>query len=392
MKQLLSKSLLRLVGILTLILPNFIPKATLSQTSIAGKPELTSTLTASASVTCQKVSLPVSLTPNDSAQYYVRGRMCSQYPLEGRTLQVLVPGGTYNSIYWDFPFQPEEYSYVSAITQAGYATLNLDRIGTGASDHPPPDQVNVASNAQVLHQVIQALHTGKVGNVNFNRVLLVGHSFGSIVSVAEASQYADVDGLILTGFLHNLNPNALNEFSNDFYPAQLDPHFSQENLLPDYLTTRPNTRQLLFYYEPNAEAQVIALDEATKDTQTYDELITAESDVSSDISKQINVPVLVVVGQYDNIVCSGIICDSAANLTEAEAPYYSVSASLMTFVLPQAGHNINLHQNAREWYKVAIQWSNRFVGNTQCRQPVSQHSSLQQFFRSTDHSTLRLGC
>jgi pimeloyl-ACP methyl ester carboxylesterase len=49
---------------------------------------------------------------------------------------VLVHGITYGTYYWDFPYQPETYSAVNALNRHGYATLNIDRIGHGRSDHP----------------------------------------------------------------------------------------------------------------------------------------------------------------------------------------------------------------------------------------------------------------
>ena len=75
-----------------------------------------------ATVSCSEVQLPVALARGEPKQYQVYGQLCGQSPLGDRTVQVLVSGTTYSHIYWDFPYQSENYSYVDALTQAGYAT------------------------------------------------------------------------------------------------------------------------------------------------------------------------------------------------------------------------------------------------------------------------------
>jgi pimeloyl-ACP methyl ester carboxylesterase len=323
-------------------------------------------------VSCSEVQLPVALAPGQPKQYEIYGQLCGQSPLGDRTVQVLVSGTTYSHIYWDWPYQPEQYSYVNALTQAGYATFNFDRIGIGNSSRPPADQVTVASNTYVLDQVVQSLREGQIGGVPQERIMLVGFSsgsFGSVVGVA--SQDNDIAGVILSGFLHNQNLEWLNQFINSFYPAQLDPRFDNQNLPDGYLTTQPGTRSGLFY-EPNADPQVIALDEATKETVTTGEAATNAAAIFADTSKQISVPVFLAVGQYDGSFCTGDICQSADNVAAFEAPFFSPEANLETFVLPGAGHSINLAPNAPEWFEAARQWSDRYVGATTASKTVPE--------------------
>lgn len=350
MKQFLLKSLLTLFGASACIVQPFAVDVAFSAT-------LTSD-------SCSEVQLPVALAPGEPRQYQVYGQLCGQSPQGDRTVQVLVSGTTYSHLYWDFPYQSDRYSYVDALTQAGYATFNFDRIGIGNSSHPPADEVNVASNTYVLDQVVQSLRQGQIGGVAQERIMLVGFSsgaFGSVVGVA--SHDNDIAGVILSGFLHNQNQDWLNQFINSFYPAQLDPRFSNQNLPDGYLTTQPGTRSSLFY-EPNADPQVIALDEATKETVTTGEAATNAAAIFADTSRQIRVPVFLAVGQYDGSFCTGNICESAENVAAFEAPFFSPEANLQTYVLPGAGHSINLAPNAPDWFEAARQWSDRYVGPT----------------------------
>jgi pimeloyl-ACP methyl ester carboxylesterase len=155
----------------------------------------------------------------------------------------------------------------------------------------------------------------------------------------------------------------LEAFINSFYPAQLDPRLSEQNLPDGYLTMQPGTRGELFY-QPNADPQVIALDEATKETVTIGEATTNAAAIFADTSRQIRVPVFLAVGQYDESFCTGDICQSAENVAAFEAPFFSPESNLQTFVLPGAGHSINLAANASEWFEAARQWSDRYVGAT----------------------------
>src|SRR3954451_13242460 len=170
---------------------------------------------------CQEVTFAVNLSPSDATVYNVVGELCSRGSIHHKTIQVALHGATYSHLYWDFPFQPETYSYVRRATEAGYAVLNLDRIGIGQSDHPPADAVTIESNAYVVHQIVQALRAGDLvvpafGRVRAERIALVGHSLGSLISIQEAATYGDVDGVVLTGLSHTITP-ALGDVS--FYPA-----------------------------------------------------------------------------------------------------------------------------------------------------------------------------
>jgi pimeloyl-ACP methyl ester carboxylesterase len=301
---------------------------------------------------CEDIEFSVSLADGNQIHYKVMGELCYRPPLRQRIVHVLVSGATYGHLYWDFPLDPNRYSYVKALTDAGYATLNLDRIGIGQSDKPPADQVTIQSNAFVIHQIVQALRDGRGRNVRFSTVILVAHSLGSGIAMVEASTYADVDGLILTSFLHTPGPGFFG-VPAALYPAQADPRFASRNLPEGYLTTLPGTRAALFYWSPSADGDVVALDEATKETITIGEGISfGELFAHPDISSAIQVPVLVVVGQFDSGFCTPPLCPEA----QAEPLFYSPDAQLEVKVMPDTGHDLNLHLNAHAWFAIARNW------------------------------------
>jgi len=305
-------------------------------------------------ITCQQVRLAVSLQEGQPATYQVTGQLCYKRN-RNNIVHLLVSGATYGHVYWDFPVHPEFYSYVRALTGAGYATFNFDRIGIGDSDHPPADQTTIGADAWVVHQVLQALRDGRIGS--FSKVILVGHSLGSGISLSEQAKYGDADGLILSGFLHAFGPGFA-QVPTILYPAQLDPRFASENLPDGYFTTLPGSRPL-FYFTPLADPNVITVDEANKETITIGEINTFPPLVlSPSDSQSIHVPVLVAIGANDNVFCTPPQCGEA----QSEASWYPADTNLEVRVLPGSGHDLNLHYTAPAFFLMAAEWSVRHFG------------------------------
>jgi pimeloyl-ACP methyl ester carboxylesterase len=306
-------------------------------------------------VTCQEIRLSVSLQEGQPANNEVVGKLCSK-PNGKNVVHLLLSGATYGSVYWDFQLIPQFYSYVRSLTNAGYATLNIDRIGIGASSHPPADQVTIQANAFVTHQLVQALRDGRIGS--FSKVILVGHSLGSGIALSEQAQFGDSNGLILSGFLHAAGPGFA-QVPTLIYPTQNDPRFASKNLPDGYFTTIPNVRSA-FYFSPVADPHVIARDEQTKETITLGEANTFPPLVFSPADAQsIHVPVLFVIGNRDNVFCTPPQCSEA----QLEPNLFPADAQVEVRVIPGAGHSLNLHFTAPVFFGIAREWSDRRFGN-----------------------------
>lgn len=289
--------------------------------------------------TCREVAVPVTM-PVAGTQT-VAGSLCWAGEKPSPTVQVLLAGATYNRAYWDFRYQPDTYSYVRRATAAGYTTLALDRPGTGASSHPAGPLLTNASEASAVHQVINALRLGKLGSA-FTRVLLAGHSYGSVVAWHEAATYADVDALLITGMAHEVQPAAAIPVATSLVPASLD---------PTYLATRPGTRQV-FWHGPHDDPAVIAADEAAKDTVTTSELADTLVAQGSSTTAEITVPVLAAEGQQDLAYAAAL---------PHEAAHYPKTC-VETYELPDAGHDLNLAPHAPDWFAHALAWADRVLG------------------------------
>ena len=343
---------------------------------------------------CRPVEVPVALTEGGGQDADLAGQVC--YPttkngaLEG-AVQVLVSGTAYGRSYWDFPYQPDTYSYVRAAARAGFTTFNFDRIGIGRSTRPLNTQVTIPSNAYTIHQAISQLRSGTVDDVRYGKVVIVGHSLGSLIALYEAATYHDVDAVIASGILHTFDPLGVTKFVATLYPAALDPRFRGGTIDPGYLTTQPGTRGKSFYYVPETDPRVIDTDEALKETATMleaggvfqEELPgvlrpltkpacaltppalcgAVASSVVYGSTRNIKVPVLQVVGQYDPLLCGGPNdlnrCSDVAAVRQDESAYYTGLARrcLTVAQVPGSGHNVNLGRNAQNWFALANEWS-----------------------------------
>ena len=310
---------------------------------------------------CKDYFFPVTALPAGRTTYRVFGRLCTKTPLPGRTVQVLLHGGSYNHTYWDWPYRPETYSYVGAATSAGYATLDLDRLGYGYSDHPNPALITYDSDAWVAHQVIRDLRTGALG-LPFRKVVLVGHSYGSIAALIEAGRYRDVDGLILSGLSHYPNFVKAASILASFYPVELDPKFRGKDYPPGYTTSLSGTRGADFYYPPGSDPKVVALDEKHKDVIPVGEDLTIPEFLNPWFSKRVVVPVLDVIGDFDNAFCGGPRCSAPGSAVHGEGAYYPSAPCFKLYFQPDSGHDNNLHRSAPRWFAEAATFLTNHVG------------------------------
>lgn len=321
---------------------------------------------------CRRTTVPVTLTAADTTSYHIVGWLCARGRVQGKTVQLLVSGLTYDHNYWDLPYQPRLYSYVRAAANAGYATFNIDRIGVGQSDRPPADLVTVASQAYTVHQVVQALRRGAVGGTSFRKVIGVGHSLGAAILICETATYSDVDGLILADYMHQANVAQQVAIGATMYPAQQDPRFTSA-MPAGYVTTKPGTRGTSFYHQGFVDQAVVNLDESLKQTATAGERSSLNLARDPQFSRSIRVPVLLVVGEQDALACSsavGLSCANGPAIMAREQASFSPQACLTAMLLPNAGHDTNLHLNARQWFAAAALWADKRVGDSSQRRPM----------------------
>jgi pimeloyl-ACP methyl ester carboxylesterase len=304
----------------------------------------------------------------EHAQVFVR--YCQPAGKPSSTVQVLVHGITYDHTYWDIPDPDggDRYSWEAAAAKAGYATLAIDRIGAGKSSHPTSYQVDINSNAAVVKAVVHALRSGKIlaptkVPVPVQKVVLVGHSYGSMTSWFAASNNPEVDAVVLTGATHNIREvESPTRVSSPLYPSFLDPKFRYKAYDPGYLTIRPGTRPDPYYLpDKNYDPRVMAWDEESKGTVTFSELNNYPVIFRTPLD--IRVPVFLVIGSADGIFCSlaagdmGAPCDTAEHLVASEGPQLGPDVpSVQAHIVNGAGHALNAVRTSQETFAAVQQW------------------------------------
>jgi pimeloyl-ACP methyl ester carboxylesterase len=298
--------------------------------------------------TCHDVSVPIA---SSTLAAVVRGTLCTPRSGGDVPVQVLVAGGTYNRLYWS-NLGTDGSSYVDQAGAAGYATLALDRIGTGTSTHPASTLVTGTAQADAVHQVITRARAGALDGHLFRKVVLVGHSLGSMVSVMTAGEHpGDIDALVLTGYSHTISQEQVNASLAAMHPAAEE----GRPLDPGYLTTRPGLRPGLFHAAADSDPAITSAEEATKDVGATTELAEAATiGTAAATSRAITAPVLEANGGKDGWACAAVDCSSAAAYLAAEQPNYS--RPLTTYLQPTAGHAVTLAADRAQVFAVVTGW------------------------------------
>lgn len=299
---------------------------------------------------CQDVYTPVQFGLTRQTMY---GKLC--VPQGATTVQVLIPGGTYNSSYWDIQIDPEVHSARQAMNKAGIATMTVDRIGTGRSSKPLSLLVDTPNQASAVHQVIQNLRP------RFQKVLVGGHSVGSGIAILEAATYRDVDGLLVTGMTNQWDHTRIAPPLTKLIPVTLDPKFSKLGLDPAYLTTAPGARYDMFHKPGLLNHAVIDYDESTKDVVAPGEALNTIllNNFLIPASRGVTAPVLTVQTTTDYFCGTpplGADCSSAQALVASERPFYPQAARMDAFVLTDYGHCFNYAPNPSAYHAAVVAW------------------------------------
>ena len=291
----------------------------------------------------------VVLNPGDAQAWEVWGELRSHVATKGATLLILVSGITYDHRYWDFPGGP---SFVEAALRQGYAVLNIDRLGLGRSGRPPASALGFHQDVHVLHQVVSAVTTGALSGLGFDRIVLVGHSNGATVSIAEAALHDDVAALVLTGNTHQVGSGAL-QFLDAVVDVADDPLTLEQGFPADYQTLRAGSISSLFHHPQTARASVIAVNEAIRGTFTAQQNLSLPLLLEAGLGEEtISAPVLTVFGDRDVLFGD---TGTEARL-QAEPRLYPRSRRSTAAVIRDTGHSLALATTADLTNEVIFSW------------------------------------
>ncbi|KAM0705442.1 hypothetical protein Q7P35_008232 [Cladosporium inversicolor] len=278
------------------------------------------------------------------------------------TVQILVHGLTYDKHYWT-GLQEGENSAVDKCdwtllaTRKGYYTLNIDRLGCGKSTRPDPvREVQDAVQAEVLHEIIEQLRSGFVDGIKFSRVIVVGHSYGSILGSIVSDKYpTDIDDLVLTGWTKadmNVEGNELFRVqvpAGQVYPSRFG------SLEPGYLVIGQQVSREKGCFAGSYDASIANLDWSRQEVNALGEL------ASTTIVSRFPGNVCCIVGHEDHALATyamgtGTVEDADAQATREVFPSARVCG---WHVVPDTGHCISLHHSAESTAELVFRWLDR---------------------------------
>ncbi|MCJ1459451.1 hypothetical protein MMC28_009830 [Mycoblastus sanguinarius] len=261
-------------------------------------------------------------------------------------IQLFMSGVTENNLYWfglGYPtgYDGDMYSTVNYASSQGYPTLAIDRAGVGNSTHPDPivqQQVNLEE--AISHELVTMLKAGTavpgtfahsailyilcdvtnmIADISFEKVIFVGHSYGSVLGNAQATNHpGDIAAFILTGFGVSGIPVAVDLPQTVLEPADLyAPRFA--GLPPGYLVTSSmlGRRGYLWGKPGSFDEGIFEMDYNDMDAVGLGELLSIEGGLKE--APQSTAPVFIITGDSDDVFCLLATCGDGASSPQAQA-------------------------------------------------------------------------
>jgi pimeloyl-ACP methyl ester carboxylesterase len=237
----------------------------------------------------------------------------------GGPLLIMIHGASDTHTVFDFF---PGFQAAPELALLGLPVLTLDRVGYGASSHPNGDTLNYTTSAGYIHEVIQQVRGGALGDVP-SAIILLGPSAGGDIALVEAGTYHDVDGLIVCSNTSQLQPA--------IFQVDVNAWFSQG----PYFDFGVDFRTQFFYAAPFALQFLIDLDNATRALVPRAEIQSALSNFAAPFRAQVTAPVLLMQADHDAIFVP--LDDSAL---------FSSSPDVRFTLLRFTGHKIFEHPAA----------------------------------------------
>ncbi|MGI8578150.1 MAG: alpha/beta hydrolase family protein [Nocardioidaceae bacterium] len=143
---------------------------------------------------------------SDGKTYTVRGHMVGPaakvHSPRVDEMTLYLHGLSFGQFFWHFQ-GARGFDYAANQARNGQVSVVIDRLGYGSSGKPNGFAICVGSRADIAHQMIMDLRSGRYQLVSggqaprFSKIVLAGHSYGGQIAQVEAYSFGDIDGLIV---------------------------------------------------------------------------------------------------------------------------------------------------------------------------------------------------
>jgi len=291
--------------------------------------------------------------PTDGAAYSIQGHLtapAAQLDPGGAHAVVLdLHGLGYGEFFWHFQSVPG-YDWAAGLADHGIASVSVDRLGYGASGHPPGNETCMGGQADIAHQMVQALKKGDYDmdggpGVGFPKVVIAGHSAGGGISQVEAYSFRDVDGLMVFSWADSdQSPQVLGDF------AQTGGVCLTGGKPPGYapLGQSDDDFKALMFHHADAAVESAATAMRNPDPCGDDGSIPTEIFVDHLQVSSIKLPVLLVMGAEDAIFPPPSL--------EHQKSLYTGTGDLTAVSVPDTGHAVTLEASAPSTRDTVASW------------------------------------
>lgn len=301
---------------------------------------------------------------NITQPYNISARYCEPaiaYPSRSHSIQLLVHGGTYSKDYWSglgYPgYQPATYSWINYASHIGWPTLSIDSLGVdGSADLDPVNVIQIPLEAAIVNDIILGLKNGHILPRRYQKVVLIGHSFGSVVSNRALNiNPQGPAAVVLTGYNANSHgPQPINIPAVAYGPqfALLRPGYS---VIP-----APGRTAALYGSNGSYDPTLLAIDNLNQRPITVGALATFQLGFSA--TENFRGPVQVVLGQQDHIFCfdpelgMGNCLGLNSSIALKTAGLFPQASGFNYSIIGNTGHDLNLHYSAPVVHDVVHSW------------------------------------
>ncbi|KAK6841961.1 hypothetical protein PG989_009500 [Apiospora arundinis] len=278
-----------------------------------------------------------------NGNYSIAATYCEPDCGPGKTLQVLTHGIAFDRSYWDFPVNNYNYSYVNRAIERGYSAFFFDRLGLGQSSHGDPvNEIQSWLEVSALHALTTMLRQNKIPEIKarFDKIVHVGHSFGSIQTYGLVAAYPESsDGIVLTGFSQNSNFLTYFLLGGNFVSANTITPLARYPA--GYLAAGSvSGAQTCFFSPGQFDPLVLQAAASTGQPVTVGELLTIGGPSST--KNAFRGPAFVVTGERDIPFCGGNCFQSNSSIPANVKGFFTDPSYFDSFVVPGAGHGLNL--------------------------------------------------
>ena len=295
--------------------------------------------------------------------------------IKKQNLMIATHGAHFDKRYWDPAINPSEYSFVDAALARGYSILTYDRLGNGLSDKPNaytivqgPLQLeilrsitNMARSGELLaHTTGSTVSNGS--DVSWDKIIHVGHSFGSILTTALLAAYGNLsDAAVLTGYIMNEHFAELRRASFDLeYAPQ-----SNVTLFGDrssgYMVSGTLDAIQTGFFSTQADA---ATGIGGFDTEVLDYAFSIRQSITTSeflptllnlgAAPRFEGPLQFMLAEFDYPVCRGDCRIPFDRATFQEL--YPKAKDIDIYTQPGNGHALTMHRKANLGYKATLDW------------------------------------